>query len=289
MFVLYCRKRDCIKKPGSFLEFYVGLSCNGLTFPFEPIKRFVGRELQTYNLQCGIYTCTLITVKSEAPTRPQKRTLESIKDGIWITYMDTVPKGHYKDQAVGRSTYFSVQIDPTIQHVLESGYAQIYAAIEAEWPDCSKKNEPYVVYHGTAKSSVASIFEEGLKPSFGMLGTAIYFGSFWKAFRFSTLTQDYKPRHGAILRCFVFCVLPYVRSDSSRGCACKKCGSKIGIEDHMGLWQKMSNFVMCLPGKTIKNEEYATPDFSNCLIESVAYAKCQTEHHEPFNRTLQIE
>jgi hypothetical protein len=124
-----------------------------------------------------------------------------------------------------------------------------------------------------------------------MLGTAIYFGSFWKAFRFSTLTQDYKQRHGAILRCLVFCNgIPQVRTDDSPGCKCTTCSGKLkGLEDHLGLWQKLCNFVMCMPGKTIKNEEYATPDFSNVLIESVAYAKCQTEHHEPFNRTVQIE
>ena len=49
-------------------------------------------------------------------------------------------------------------------------------------------------YHGTSGAVLPSILKEGLRPSFGMMGTAFYTGTFFKAARYAVFEQDYR-RH----------------------------------------------------------------------------------------------
>jgi len=51
-----------------------------------------------------------------------------------------------------------------------------------------------VAYHGTSYENYQGICAEGFKCSFGMLGTGVYLGSFWKACRFAARDQHYKFR-----------------------------------------------------------------------------------------------
>jgi hypothetical protein len=109
-----------------------------------------------------------------------------------------------------------------------------------------------VVYHGTHKDSMASILHEGLKASFGMLGTAVYLGSFWKAFRFQALTQDYKNDLELFADITLFWPTLVIR-ETYGPCAC--CASP--VSDHTSVWKTIASAVFVKPGKHIKNEEFA--------------------------------
>jgi hypothetical protein len=237
---------------------------------------------------------TVVPVSSQAPSGAIKRTRDDLlANGAWAVYLDLVPKGGPLGPAV--ANYYGLPVDPTLHQVLQNAMAEVYASVKALWPQVQYSAEPFVVYHGTARANVKSIFQGGLKPSFGMLGTAVYLGSFWKSFRFATLTQDYKRRPGAVLRIYAFWRFPYLKSlAGSNRCQCQLClgapDATAKLCDHNATWSALSKAVIVLPvvGGPIKNEEYATVDPSTLLIESVGHAEATTEHHEPFNRTLTI-
>lgn len=276
-------------------------------------------------------TLHVYIVDSTGADGPIKRTKEDIEaTGAWIVYSDTLPRGGSPaiftsvagsspgpdwPTVAHRSTYFGVDMSPLVYRILSVHLDEIYRfAIREDRSeeklytvedDLNSDYEPRVVYHGTARQNVGPIFKEGLQPSQGMFGRAIYFGSFWKAFRFATLAQDYTRRSGAILRCFAFwSKQPAFRTLASEACLCRDCkilsaaaaakpNAKSGLErvsDHLGLWTSLSDFVVCYPeyGGPIKNEEYACLNNRTIFIESVGHAEATTEFHEPWNRTLCI-
>ena len=216
-----------------------------------------------------------------------KRTLNDIQlNGSWVTYNDTFPKGGPLGPYV--ASLFGLPIDNDVHRILYKWTLRdIYTFV-----DLNVEQDPIVVYHGTAKENTASILANGLKPSFGMLGTAIYYGSFWKAFRFATLTQDYKRRKGAILRIYAFWNSTHILTKHSGPCLCETClrSNTAFLTDHKGLWTIFGDSVLAIPfeGGPLKNEEYASLDDSKICIDSIAYAESQTEKHEPFCRTLNI-
>ena len=281
---LYVRRRV---GPSAFLEIFLACNESGhLDLPVDPVARFEGRILKAYELSGQIRLCA---VSSAAPQSIQKRTAADIqKDGFWAVYHDSVPKGGPIGPSV--AVVFGIPVAVRVHTMLYHGIVEAYKAVQDIWPDVSVEHDPWATYHGTAKSSMASIMKEGLKPSFGMLGHAVYLGTFWKAFRFATLTQDYQKRPGAIIRilCFWTKKLGY-RTRLNDPCRCIKCGSRGSpLADHDGLWHKIFGHVAvwAIPyvGGPIKNEEYACIDTRTLLMDSVGYAAATTEHHEPFNR-----
>jgi len=279
---LYCRLRTY--KTIKFLEYY--LCSNGsvvLDLPQEALPRFRGRELAPC-LQ--LETLSVILVSSSVPIGPIRRTKEDIlRDGAWASYYDAMPKG----LPVGIASLHGIHINAELSPLFLSVMPKIYQHFALSFLD-----EPYVVYHGTCKDSVKSIIKEGFQSTFGMLGHAIYTGSFWKAFRFATMKQDYTFRQGAVLRCYAFWPVVWVRNASSKKCQCKDCfSSTYNIPDHEGHWAKMADAVMVWPTWPvekghIKNEEYACKDASTLLIESFGHVECTTKLHEPFNRNLTL-
>ena len=317
---VYCRQRFLDSR--AFIEFYVCFENNKLCFPTKSIERFNGRILLTgqvpvtkigYNLsqEVGTSAQTLtIHATNSTPANVTKTTLENVeKDGLWISQQDTIPRGRIfsEDQSNlvnAKAAVFGIEIDSTLHQLLYFGLFDIYKLLNPVWPQTSISNEPYVMYHGTSRSSVKSILTNGLKPTDGMFGNAIYFGSFWKAFRFATMTQKYVKRDGAIFRCYFYSSrVPHIRTLCDR-CCCDVCkvepkkkkakkdsfNSNNRIADHLGLWQQTSDIIMCFsePGGPIKNEEYAIKNNTNLTIDSIAHVVCQTEVHEPLNRALKI-
>jgi len=316
----YIRKRHvtlhtCTK---TFFEFYLCWDGSYLTWPRERNARFEKRILKEIQLEKGLWISayldqnyeapvTLLFVDSTASTKLVKRTKDDIqKDGIWSVYDDAVPKGHFSDcdlKVPGHSTVYGIPIHPNVWRVLCFGLKHIYE--QSPWNDCTIQNEPLVVYHGTDKSVIANIVKDGLRPTFGMLGTGIYFGTFWKSFRFATRTQDYIKREGAILRCFAFWTSVAYKTGRSDPCACKECAKALKVRskqkredaifktrfcDHEALLLKFYEAVRALPEarSPIKNEEYICLNNSNVYMDTVAYAISTTEHHEPLNRALTI-
>jgi hypothetical protein len=218
---------------------------------------------------------------------------------MWISIGDTIPRGQI-------SNVYGFHLHKRVHETLTKFSAEIHAAAAAAAAAAANGPSapngpstptaylrPHVVYHGTHRDTLKQILHEGLRPTFGMLGHAIYFGSFWKAFRFATLTQDYKKRPGAIMRYYAFWPNIYMRNLYGP-CKCSKCSSSLFagclIADHVCEWSKHAPAVMVYPeaNKPISNEEFASLDDSMVLLDSVAYATATTDHHEPFNRSLQI-
>lgn len=320
-FYVYVRKRDRVKLEGSFIEFYVQSSKTGfLTWPTQSLPRFENRIVYEHILQVNelgpnlcipgscqqyyigvrppsvnvqLYICCTSSV---APTIIQKRTKADIlSDGFWITYHDTIPKGQpYEAKAV----VFGVPIDAYLHQILFKQMSLLYSVCHSTWPDTSIDYDPYVVYHGTSKANVKSIVGQGLKPSFGMLGQAVYFGTFWKAYRFAVRTQDYKLREGSVFRCYAFWNKKLAfRTMLSSPCQCEACkamGScpQTRIADHLGQWASLKHYIAVLaiaePSGPIKNEEYASIDDSHVLLDTVGHCIATTEHHEPLSRSFEI-
>ena len=261
-----------------------------LDLPLDPVARFEGRIVKSCTLSGPIRLCA---TSSAAPPGIQKRTFADIhKDGFWAVYHDSVPKGGPIGPSV--AVVFGIPVAARVHTALYHGIVEAYAAVRDIWPDVSIEHDPWAIYHGTAKSSLGSIMKEGLKPSFGMLGHAVYLGTFWKAFRFATLTQDYQKRPGAVIRVLGFWTkkLGY-RTQFNDPCRCSRCGPKgCPLADHEARWHTLFGHtaVWAIPyaGGPIKNEEYACIDTTTLLMDTVGYATATTDHHEPLNRDFTI-
>jgi hypothetical protein len=303
MFYLYCRKRT--HRDYHFVEIYLVYKNGKLSLPDVRVSRFQGRSVApeeligpipfgpiiTLSIEKPVYvgseTCvfTVIPVDSKSLGLVKKEHADVCEHGTWLSYHDTVPKGGPVGPSL--SVFYGIPIEPNVFRMLYHGMAKVYQSCSRVWP--FKYTEPFVVYHGTSKENIKSIVSEGLKPTQGMLGNAIYFGSFWKAFRFATLTQDYKKRPGAIFRCYTFWSSPFYKTLKSGPCTCGSCGGLFGV-DHNGSWKSISEAVFLIPevGSSVKNEEYACSSVDKVLLDGIAYADAQTEHHEPLNRDLRI-
>lgn len=251
--------------------------------PFGPLMN-LSTNSPTYLGNQSI-ALTVVPVDSKSAGVVKRERADIHASGTWLSYHDVVPKGGPIGPSA--SVYYGVPIEPDLYRILYHGMPMVYQSFASVWPVAF--TEPFVVYHGTSKDSIKSILTSGLRPTQGMLGTAIYFGSFWKAFRFATMTQEYIKRPGAIFRAYAFWSLPYFKTIKSGPCTCGKCDGALGV-DHAGSWKSLSEAVFLVPeiGSSVKNEEYACSSADKVLLDTIAYAEAQTEHHEPLNRTLQI-
>lgn len=291
---------------GPYLEYFVQWTADhGFTWSATKQDRFASRVLHTITVFDGQETIYIIDSKPSA--RPGSRTrTDLLRDGLWIVGSDAVPKGGNKGLGVAPSAVvYGITVSSTVFELTVLHVKGIYTAVQhvTGATDLHWHNEPIVVYHGTAKANVHSILKDGLQTTFGMFGTAVYFGSFWKAFRFATLTQDYEGRSGAVLRCYAYWKRLNIQVIGA-GCKCAECQSaaKAGkpkhgwrLADHQGLWQTDHEAVVAWPCLEpdadtwiIKNEEYAARDASNVTVETVAFCEPMTKHHEPLNRSLMI-
>jgi hypothetical protein len=252
-------------------------------------------------------------VESQVNEKPAHRTKKDIvRDGVWCTFSDFIPRGGSPDIAgyedhmkllenfnayqkvteqwptvAHRATFMGIPIKSEVYRLLYAHMDEIYSLARSADFNACRTIEPRVVYHGTAEESLKSIFQHGLRVTYGMFGSAIYFGSFWKACRFSYMTKEYEKRPGAILRCLAFWKDPALWSIRSDKCACAECFGKKGHADHLGLWKAKSHWVLAYPefGGPIKNEEYACVDSSRIFIDTFGTIECKEKHHEPWDRS----
>jgi hypothetical protein len=237
-------------------------------------------------------TCfAIMEIKKSVPQRAAHRTKENIlKDGVWLVESDWLPKGGVPAANVPFiATFFGIRVQGTER--LRKEWSEIQEKLEMK-----KEDAPIVVYHGTSKDYIKSILENGLKPSYGMFGDAIYFGSFWKSYRFACLTQDYQDRHGAIIRCLCFWTKTYLRNhDISPTCMCGNCKGVPTYADHLQQWAKTgADNVMLYPvilngSWMIRNEEYAALTDSKVVLDTIGFAKRTTkDNYEPWDRRVSI-
>ena len=253
-------------------------------------------------------------VNSKAPEKCTKRTREDIqRDGVWATFSDCVPRGGSPD-LLGHAEHMALLENfglykknveskwPTVEHratfmgllIKDEVYRVLYAHMDELYDfaakidlKATKASEPRVVYHGTSTDSLKGILQYGLRTTYGMFGSAVYFGTFWKSARFAYMTQDYQKRPGSILRCLAFWPSPALWSIRSDPCKCAECFGRKGHADHLGLWKAKSHWVLAYPelDGPIKNEEYASIDASKIFIDTIGHIECTEEHHEPWARS----
>lgn len=206
-------------------------------------------------------------------------------NGIWIVASDCLTRG--KDLP----HFMNIPID------LKCADEIIYHSDQNNTYD-----NPLSLYHGTADNLLNECIKE-LKPSFGMLGNAIYLGTFWKACRFATRDQKYIIRNGSLLRYLVFSknMIEYPKNDWK--CECSKCKNDswaAHISDHLNMWSHTGDAVHASPclgngyrndGEkkwALKNEEWAV----NCpiLLTHTADINLNTiePHYDPLQRNIYI-
>jgi hypothetical protein len=284
MFVF--RKRQYQDKV--FLEFYLCMDSSVLDLPKTLPKRFEGRIIKSFSIQvsslCGSDIVSCVLVDSKAPGVMKQTLQDIVTNGVWACYQDTISRGSYAspgDKAPPNSgnqeivrgfpSFFGIPIHASIYFKLYNGLVETYSIL-----NLNLSHEPYIVYHGTARSIVPEILKKGFLSTFGMLGQAIYFGTFWKAFRFATRTQDYTKRPGAILRLYAFWNKVHVRTLDSDYCNCAKCihapqTDSRRLADHDSLWASFGDAVHVVAGGPLKNEEYACLNDEKLCIVSVAH------------------
>ena len=143
-----------------------------------------------------VHGIPIFHVDSAAFSKPVLTNAESIThNGVWVVPADARAAGGLPDFGIReRRCVFGI-------HILYT--EEFLAAVCAHFPSAAAL-PTHVLYHGTAAEAWEGICASGLEPTFGMLGTGVYMGTFWKATRFAALTQSYQPRKdGIILRAYV--------------------------------------------------------------------------------------
>lgn len=129
-----------------------------------------------------------------------------------------------------------------------------------------------------------------------MFGTAVYLGSFWKAYRFATLTQDYQDRPGAVIRVLAFWKRTVIRNFQSPHCYCAACCGKPTFADHQETWKQPTvDVLVMLPQESqgkfiVRNKEYACRDDSLLVLDAVCTAtRTARMSHDPWDRSMVVE
>lgn len=281
-----CVRRRSVKEH-AFLEVYLTFAHGALTLPSTLPSRFKERIERSMPIDAFMHG---YEIRSSAPKDATCRTLENVmSDGMWVVESDWLGKGGVPEEGVPfLPTVFGVPVN--VPHGTWWSTLQLAFGVRPA-------NAPIVVYHGTGKEHVSSILAQGLRPTFGMMGDAVYFGSFWKAYRFATLTQDYKDRDGAIFRCLAFWKHMHLQSfQTTRRCGCTKCGDTETLSDHTQRWAKRADAVLLTPCKigdkwVVRNEEYAARTADGVHLDTLAFVKraAPGSTYEPWNRTVKLQ
>jgi hypothetical protein len=259
---------------GRFVEVFLEYASDVFRLPTELPARFKTRSIK--RAPC------IFEIASEWKQSLRKK--ETFQDGVWIVESDTIPKGGLPDLGIPYvATYFDTRICADIPWTFLSGLANV-----------SMSNSPVVLYHGTAKENTKQILKEGLKPSFGMFGTCVYLGTFWKAYRFAALSQTYVPRLGSIFRCLVFLKRPVLRSlYTEPTCHCPTCKGSVTFSDHLETWTAFGDHVYLFPVKlndtyVVKNMEVALKDTSKLILDTVCFVKEGPTPYDPCDRSVRL-
>ena len=217
---------------------------------------------------------------------------------VWLFDGDMIPTGEFiPENIAGVANYYGRKIE-----VLD---ASLRDAINLYF--FAQTND--VMYHGTAGDNINSILVEGFKPTQGMLGHGVYFGSFWKACRFACRDQHYNFRDvGTVIRC----VLPKQSYKLPSPCGCISCIENFHetsprrlVCDHISSWKSLGLCGAYAPAAvescgtkrdgssiyTLKNDEWCVDD-KHCGeildIKSVDMSTVDGPHYNPLQRNISV-
>jgi hypothetical protein len=139
-------------------------------------------------------------IQSKVHPTSTRTSMDLLAKGIWICEGDCQAFGN-----VGPSV-FGV---PLCQNAVKTFYhhkQKLFDYQTQEHGSTSTWKQARVAYHGTSEENYRGICDTGFRCTFGMLGTGLYLGSFWKACRFAARDQDYKLRDSpTVLRVIWIC------------------------------------------------------------------------------------
>jgi len=166
-----------------------------------------------------------------------QKPFKAARDLIWLVSDDFTPRGGFQPENVEeKPMYFDTAISKTDSLKVLRHKHDISQLLHCNI-------EPLALYHGSGADKSDLIIKQGLKPSFGMLGDAVYLGTFFKACRYASRHQNYEFRkEGVIFRCLAFALPTKTKHYPLNGyaCTCKKCtDEKSGFEkvsDHFAQW-----------------------------------------------------
>ena len=168
------------ESPRSFFEVLVFLEKETLVIPSVFPEKYKGRIIASKSEAED----TLTLIESAAHCSSTRTNKLLLKQGIWICEGDCESLGG---------------VSPSVFGIALS--VEAYIALKTHWDflvqnykgkESLKKTR--VAYHGTSYENYLGICTHGFKCTYGMLGTGIYLGSFWKACRFGARDQNYKFR-----------------------------------------------------------------------------------------------
>lgn len=157
---------------------------------------------------------------------------------IWLVLNDFIPRGEFKPENIqSKSMYFNIEISEIDSFKVLKHNKDINSLLNCNF-------SPLSLYHGSGLDRKDSILKFGIYPSFGMLGTAVYLGTFFKACRYAARHQNYEFRKegGLLFRCLAFIDLDKICKYPLNGfqCHCEKCKQdSFGFEhvsDHLSKW-----------------------------------------------------
>ena len=232
--------------------------------------------------------------------------------GVWAVDADFIERG-----AVPRS---SVRECASVWNI------PIATQARAVWAHAREKTragtiEPLAVYHGTSIAAVKNIKKTGFQPSHGMLGRAIYVGTFWKSVRYASRSADYGLRQQG--EAVVFRALLHVGrctefDGTGTPCRCETCATsraqassrvdaavddeRTRVADHNGTWQlsfdtahvpvvQSSRSTDTKPVFVTRNEEWAVAKSEALWVQAVALLDMESvdkPHWNPLQRNQRI-
>ena len=166
-----------------------------------------------------------------------QKPFKASRDLVWLVGDDFTPRGGFKPENVeDKPVYFDTVISTTDSLKVLRHKHDISQLLHCNI-------EPLALYHGSGADKRELIIKQGLKLSFGMLGDAVYLGTFFKACRYASRQQNYEFRNeGVIFRCLAFALPTKTKQYPLQeyACTCKKCTEeKSGFEkvsDHFAQW-----------------------------------------------------
>jgi hypothetical protein len=263
------------------------------TFPEEVPQKYKNRIIKSEQ--------DFVWVHSLRHTEPYYACRSTLKDGLWICSDDFIPRGETFPAVFGCPL---PPLNPFETSVLE------------QWAPSQCRIR--VAYHGTSREAFCAIAASGFKSTFGMLGTGVYVGSFWKACRFAARDQLYQEReHPTVMRLLWKCneedILKFPRSLVDGFCLCAKCYSNPEQRvfcAHTYDWSANSSFPPPKPfyrgpwkagqllpckyasGKWVtQNEEWV---LNSSLIQGIAQAvqldrtSISKPHYDPLQRNIKF-
>ena len=163
------------ESPHCFFELLVFLENDVLVLPSVFPEKYKSRILSTHG-------DSVVFLDSSAHSSSTRTNRNLLKQGIWICEGDCEPLGGVSPSVFG------------IPLSLEAckAFSTHNEALVQRSKVALKKTR--IAYHGTSYENYLGICALGFKCTFGMLGTGVYLGSFWKACRFAARDQNYKFR-----------------------------------------------------------------------------------------------